>query len=99
MTVQVSTMITDPQCVEQALQRVAAWQPQLGALAGLFEIQHGANQPCGAVHEEPFDGGFWIVAMPRGCNVFVTEDGHPNDYVGAGNLVAYVGGCQCGAGH
>jgi hypothetical protein len=99
MTVRVSNNIIDPQCVQQALQHVAAWQSQLGGRTGAFEIQHGANQPCGQVHAEPFNGGFWIVAMPRGCEVFITEAENPSDYVGAGSTTRYVGGCQCGAGH
>jgi hypothetical protein len=58
------------------------------------------------VHDEAFDGGFWIVAVlvggqgpARQCLVFRTNRGNRRHYVGAGNTTRYVGGCQCGAGH
>lgn len=65
----------------------------------VIELAESARRPCTDAHGLAFNGGFWIVALPRGCRVFVSNQGKLNDYAGAENIVAYRGGCSCGHGH
>jgi hypothetical protein len=101
MTITVSSHVTDPQCIARANAHAASWQPIVGGLAGVFEIQHGRDLTCSQAHahDSPFDRGLWIVANPRGCNVFVSNKSNSIDYAGAENHGAYRGGCTCGTGH
>lgn len=99
MTITLSPHLVDPTCVARALVHAASWQPVVGHLPGRFEIQHGDDSPCRAVHGAPFNGEFWIAALPRGCRVFRSRKGASLDYAGAGNHAAYQGGCSCGHGH
>ena len=99
MPVSVSPNITDHQCKDAAQQHATTWKGALPTQTGAFEIQHGADQRCAAVHDQAFNGGFWIVTIPRGCMVFESNHGNRIDYAGAGNIAAYRGGCTCGSGH
>lgn len=99
MPISVSTRITDPKCNATANAHATFWQSTVGRLAGHFEIQHGDNLTCSDAHGLPYNGGFWIVALPRGCRVFESNQGKQIDYAGAENVTAYRGGCSCGHGH
>jgi hypothetical protein len=104
--VRVSGNVTDPHCGESVTQLRRAWQTELTRRGskGHFQIIHGADKPCTIVHDEPFNGGFWIVPVLHRCKVFLTKGGRPSFYVGAGrhsDSGAYrgTGHCTCGGGH
>ena len=99
MPVSISKRISQPQCQANAEALRESWQETLKGVHGNFEIQHGADAACAHADELPYNGGLWIVALPRGCNVFVSNAGNRIDYAGAGNIEAYRGGCTCGHGH
>ena len=104
-TVSISANLTDPNCTHKAQTFLQQWQPDLTQIGskGNFKIGHGGDGKCSHTHDSPFDGNFWIWSSPRGCNVFLSEEGNPIDYAGAGRDAASAyrgfGHCRCGAGH
>jgi hypothetical protein len=104
-TVSVSENITHHECTQRAEHLAQAWQEGLTGLGihGGFRIEHGNSWTCEATHGLTFNGGFYIVTEPRGCNVFVTLAGNPSDFVGASrvdlNRYAGPGRCHCGHDH
>ena len=104
-TVSISTNLTDPNCTQKAQILLQKWRSDLTRKGskGYFQIGHGSDGKCSHTHGSPFDGNFWIWSSPRGCNVFLSEEGNYIDYAGAGRDAASsyrgVGRCRCGTGH
>ena len=103
-TVNVSKQITDQACRARAAPLAAAWQARLtkDQSRGEFQIEHGHDQTCKGAHGKPFNGGLWIVSVPRGCQVFRTKAKNARDFAGAGRHAApgaYGGSCEKRCGH
>jgi hypothetical protein len=97
--VQISKNLTEPGCRARAGTLSALWQRELSRAGsgGVFQVEHGKDHPCNAVHGASFNGGLWIVTVQRGCGVLRTRAGRVSDYVGAGRVergdVPYFGPC------